>query len=150
MEPLQAPAPISSTGASAKILYGFLIPLVLFVSLQLGLLTATSGTGGFEGIGVVLVGVVATLALLVLNTWLLLVRWRKNRSLGLAGLVLPGVIGLVESLWTVGQAPVRGLINATIVSPFLWIWVFVGFLFVPLITSAAHASRRRSERTSVE
>lgn len=146
----QSPTSRPSVSASAKLLYGFVIPLALFVALQLGLLTATSGTGGFEGMGVVLVGIVATPSLLVLNTWLLFVRWRINYSLSLGGLLLPGVIGLMESLWTVGPASVRGLINATIVSPFLWIWVFVGLLFVPLIVSAAHTSRRRSERTSVE
>jgi len=120
-------------------------PLALFVALQPLLLTATSGSGGFEGMGVVLVGVVATPALLLLNSWVLFVRWRKNTSLGLGGLVLPGVVGLVESLWTVGPTPIRWLINATIVAPFLWIWLFVGLLFVPLIVSITRARRRRPD-----
>ena len=145
MEPSQTPDLTPSVRASAKILYGFVIPLALFIALQLVLLTATSGTGGFEGMGVVLVGVVVTPILLVLNAWVLFVRWRKTLSLGLGGLMLPGVIGLMESLWTVGPAPVRGLINATIVSPFLWIWLFIGLLFAPLIVSATHAYRRRPD-----
>ena len=93
--------------------------------------------------GVALVGVVATPALLVLNAWVLFVRWRRKGTLAIGGLMLPGVIGLMESLWTVGPTPIRWLINSTIVSPFLWIWLFIGLLFVPLIVSATLAYRRR-------
>jgi hypothetical protein len=141
---LQNPASSSSASALAKLFYGFVIPLVLFIALQLVLLTVTSGNGGFEGIGVVLVGVVATPALLVLNSWTVIIRWRNNLSLLLGGLLLPIVIGLVESLWTIGPTPVRHLIDKTIVAPFLWIWLFIGLLFFPLISSVVHASRRRS------
>ena len=143
MEPPQTPNPASSITASAKILYGFVIPLIGFLALQAALLTATSGHGGFEGMGVALVGVVATPALLVLNAWVLFVRWRRKGTLAIGGLMLPGVIGLMESLWTVGPTPIRWLINSTIVSPFLWIWLFIGLLFVPLIVSATLAYRRR-------
>lgn len=132
-----------SVSASAKSIYGFVIPLLLFFLLQIVLLTLTSGTGGFEGMGVVLIGVVATPALLVLNGWTVLIRWREKRSLLYGGLFLPCMIGLVESLWTIGPAPIQHLINKTIVAPFLWIWLFIVLLFLPLITSAIYTYRRQ-------
>lgn len=116
----------------------------LFIILQLVLLTVTDGNGGFEGMGIVLIGVVGTLALFVLNSWVVFTCWRQKQTLLLGGLLLPSVIGLVESLWTIGPFPIRQLINATIVAPFLWIWLFVGLLSLPLIASLVHALRRRS------
>jgi hypothetical protein len=80
----QNPAHSASGGTSVKLFYGFVIPLLLFIILQPVLLTVTDGTGGFEGMGVVLV------------------------------------------------------------APFLWIWLFIGLLFFPLIASAVHTARRRS------
>jgi hypothetical protein len=34
-------------------------------------------------------------------------------------------------------------INAAFVAPFVWIWMFVALLFVPLLISVIHAARRR-------
>jgi hypothetical protein len=140
----QNPAHSASGGTSAKLFYGFVIALLLFIIWQPVLLTVTDRNGGFEGMGVVLVGVVATPALLVLNSRTMFIRWRRKQSLLLRGLLLPSMIGLAESLWTIGPASIRHLIDKTIVAPFLWVWLFIGLLFFPLIASAVHTARRRS------
>ena len=125
--------------AAAKIGYGILLPLVGFIACQLALIGSTNGTGSWDGIGIVFSSLVSVPGLLVINGWVLPLRWDRRRSVLLAGLVLPAVIGAVEYLWLHGPYKMRGAINAAFVSPFVWVWLFIILLCAPLAVSLTYA-----------
>lgn len=62
--------------------------------------------------------------LLVLNGWVIPVRWGRRRCVFLAGVMLPVVIGVIEYFWLHGPSRTRSAINSAFVAPFVWIWLF--------------------------
>ncbi len=139
----QEHASVNKVSLVAKIGLGILLPVATFVAYQTALIGSTSGTGSWDGMGIFFGSIVIVPGLLVLNCWVIPVRWVQKRSVFLAGAMLPAAIGLVEYLWLHGPYKIRGAINAAFVAPGTWIWFFIIMLFAPLIVSLAYALARR-------
>ncbi len=127
----------------AKLSYGLVLPVLVLFLCQVALLLSLSGSGSWDGMGLVLATLFILPGMLLANCWVLPWRWTTRGQLFAAGLALPAVLVLAEFLWLHG-GPVRRLINAAFVAPFLWVWLFFLLLFVPLIASLVYAARRRS------
>lgn len=127
----------------AKIGYGVVFPVVAFALYQAVLMESLSGTGSWDGILLGLGLVFMIPGLLLAGCWVLAWPWASRRSVFAAGLVLPAVLALVEYLWLHGSDAIRHAINAALVSPHAWVWLFVALMFVPLAASLACAWKRR-------
>lgn len=127
----------ASLSGLAKLGYGLALPVLVLLVCEAALLHSLSGSGSWDGMGLAIVTVLSIPGMLVANGWVFPLRWSARRHLFAAGLALPAVLVLVEYLWLYG-GPFRRLINAAFVAPFLWIWLFVLLLFVPLFASIAH------------
>jgi hypothetical protein len=139
----QEHASVNGVSFAAKIGFGILLPVATFVAYQLALIGSTSGTGSWDGMTIFFGSIVIVPGLLVLNCWVIPVRWVQKRLVFLAGAMLPAVIGFVEYFWLHGPYKIRGAINAAFVAPGTWIWFFIIMLFAPLIVSLAYALTRR-------
>jgi len=128
----------------AKIGYGVVLPVAAFVLYQALLLESLSGTGSWDGILLGLGLIFMVPGLLLAGCWVLAWPWTSRLKVFAAGLALPAVLALVEYLWLYGSDAIRHAINAALVSPFAWIWVFVALMFVPLAASLALAWKRRN------
>jgi len=62
------------------------------------LIESTRGTGSFGGMTVFFLSLFIVPALLVINLWVLLVRWQGHFRAFLAGLALPFAVGATELL----------------------------------------------------
>jgi hypothetical protein len=142
----QGHASLNKVSLVAKIGLGILLPVATFVGYQAALIGSTSGTGSWDGMGIFFGSIVIVPGLLVLNCWVIPVRWVKKRSVFLAGAMLPAVIGFVEYFWLHGPYKIRGAINAVFVAPGTWIWFFIIMLFTPLIVSLTYALARRRKQ----
>jgi hypothetical protein len=138
-------AEMPSVSLVAKIGFGILIPVVFFVGYQLALIGSTSGTGSWDGMSLFFGSLVIVPGLLVVNCWVLPLRWKRKFTLFFAGMMLPAAIGLVEYLWLQGPTKARAAINGAFVAPCIWIWLFGVAFFVPLIVSVTHAVIRRGK-----
>ncbi|HRD50311.1 MAG: hypothetical protein JNK95_03640 [Candidatus Competibacter sp.] len=135
-------------GASlvARIGYGVLLPVAVFISYQFTLIESTSGTGSWDGMGLFFGSLFIVPGLVLLNGWVIPLRWERRLALFLAGLILPAVVGLAEYGWLYGPSPIRAAINAAFVAPFVWVWVFAFLLCAPLGTVILRAIWRRIRR----
>jgi len=127
----------------ARIGYGIVLPVAAFVLYQALLLESLSGTGSWDGILIGLGLIFMVPGLLLAGCWVLAWPWTSRLKVFAAGLALPAVLALVEYLWLYGSDTIRHAINAALVSPFAWIWVFVALMFVPLAASLVLAWKRR-------
>jgi len=134
---------------SAKVWFGILLPVLLFIANQAALLGATSGGGSWDGMALGLGSLVLIPGLPVLNCWVIPIRWIRRLSVFLAGMILPTLIGIVEYLWLLGPYEIRGALNSTIVAPYIWIWLFVLVLCTPLTVSMIRAFRLRRHQHGV-
>jgi hypothetical protein len=129
--------PTASLSGLTKFGYGLALPVLVLFFCEAALLHSLSSSGSWDGMGLAIATVISVPGILVANGWVLPLRWSARRHLFAAGLALPAVLLLVEYLWLYG-GPFRRIINAAFVAPFLWIWLFVLLLFLPLIASIVH------------
>lgn len=127
----------------AKIGYGMVLPVLAFLLYQALLIESLSGTGSWDGILLGLGLLVMIPGLLLAGCWVLAWPWASRRGVFAAGLALPAVLALVEYLWLYGSDAIRHAINAALVAPRAWVWLFVALMFVPLAASLLRAWRRR-------
>lgn len=133
----------TEVSTTAKIAYGVLLPLVVFIAYQFALIGSQSGTGSWDGMTLFFGSLFITPGLLIANGWVIPVQWDSRIAVLLAGLGLPAVVGAVEFCWLYGPYKIRWAINSTMQAPFPWIWLFTALLFVPLLISIVYAVRRR-------
>jgi hypothetical protein len=106
-----------------------------------------AGGGGFEAAFLVITGLVVVPGILVANCWLFFVRWPGRGTLLLAGLLLPGLMGLAQALLFFGPHRLLDPINQALAQTPWLLWAALGFFFVPLaamgLRSAAGRLRAR-------
>lgn len=129
----------------SKLVFGWLLWMIVFVACQMLLIGSTSGTGSWEGMTIFFGSLFMVPGLFVANCWVLPLRWSQRSSVFLAGLLLPAAMGLVEYLFLYGPRTLRGSFHAAFVSPFLWLWGAVILFFLPLLASVAYAINRRKK-----
>lgn len=127
-------ANVSSQAVSgaAKLSYGILLPILLFVFYQLVLIGSKDGSGSWDGMSIFFGSLFIVPALLIANCWVLFIAWTRKFSLILAGILLPTVIGAMEFFWMHGPSRIHSAINAAFVAPFAWLWLLAILLFAPL------------------
>lgn len=134
------------TSLGARLGYGVLLPVTVFIGHQFALIESTSGTGSWDGMSLFFGSLVIVPGLVLLNGWVIPLQWKRRLTVLLAGLLLPASIGLTEYVWLYGPSPMRAAINAAFVAPFIWVWAFTLLLCVPLVTvilrAVWHWSRR--------
>lgn len=124
---------------------GVALPMVLFVLWQWVLIASTSGTGSWAGMTVFFTSLVTVPALLVLDSWVLAVRWRGHFRAFFAGLALPAIVGAAEFYLMHGGSRRGSLGDAVLASPLAPLVLIA--LAVPLIAATTLAiGRRRRER----
>lgn len=126
----------------AKIVNAILVPDLLFIAGQAALVESTSGTGSWDGMGIAFGSLVLVPGLLVLNCWVMPLRWQRKLRVFIAGLLIPAFISLTEYLWLHGPRPLRAAMYHASVAPFLWFWFYGFLLFVPLLASLSFAVMR--------
>lgn len=141
---MTAPAPIS---VPARLGNGVLLPMALFVLWQFALIASTSGTGSWAGMTVFFSSLITVPALIVLDLWVLAVRWRGHFGAFFAGLALPAAFGALEALVMYGSRRTLAPLESALESPLA---PFVGIAFaVPLIVAVTLAiGRRRREHAA--
>lgn len=137
--------PVTSISVLARLGNGVLLPMVLFVLWQFALIASTRGTGSWGGMTVFFSSLVTVPALIVLDLWVLAVRWRGHFRAFFAGLALPAAFGALEALVMFGSRRTLAPLESALDSPFA---PFVAIAFaVPLIAAVTMAlGRRRRER----
>jgi len=134
----QSPAKLSGL---AKFGYGVALPVLVLLVCQALLILSLDSSGSWDGIGLALGSLVIVPGMLVANCWVLARPWiARGRILG-AGLALPAALVFVEFLWLHG-GPLRRIINAAFVAPFVWVWLFALLFFVPLVVTVARGKKR--------
>jgi hypothetical protein len=94
----ERPAEAKPVSVLSRIVNGLLLPLALLILWQVVLIESTRGTGSFGGMTIFFLSLVLVPAVLVLNLWVLLVRWQSHFRAFFAGLALPAVVGMAEAL----------------------------------------------------
>jgi hypothetical protein len=125
--------------------WGLLVPAVLLTGWDVILGGASRGSGGFEAAFLVITGLVVIPGIVVANCWLYFVRWPGRGTLLLAGLVLPGLMALAQTLLFFGPRRLLDPVNRALTqSPWL-LWMFVGLFFVPLAVMILRAAVRQPD-----
>lgn len=131
----------------ARMGYGVLLPVMVFIGYQFALIGSTSGTGSWDGMSLFFGSLFLVPGLVLLNGWVVPLRWKRGLAPFLAGLILPAIIGLTEYGWLYGPSPIRAAVNAAFVAPFVWVWAFLCLLCAPLgaviLRAVWHRLRRR-------
>jgi hypothetical protein len=83
----------------SRILNGLLLPVALFILWQVGLVESTRGSGSFGGMMIFFWSLALVPAVIVLNLWVLFIRWRSHFRAFFAGLALPFAVGAAEFLF---------------------------------------------------
>lgn len=139
---MTAPAPISLL---ARLGNGVLLPMALFVLWQFALIASTSGTGSWAGMTVFFSSLVTVPALIVLDLWVLAVRWRSHFRALFAGFALPAAFGALEALVMHGSGRTLAPLESALENPFAPL-VAIAFA-IPLVAAVTMAvARRRRER----
>lgn len=133
-----APPPVS---VLARLGNGVLLPLVLFVGWQYLLIASTSGTGSWAGMTLFFASLAVVPALLVLDLWVLGVRWRGHFRCFFAGLALPALVGAFEGWLMYGPTAQHRSLDRLLDTPYAPLAAIA--LCVPLIAAIVHALRRR-------
>lgn len=140
--------PAARVSVLARTGNGVLLPCVLFVGWQYLLIASTSGSGSWAGMTVFFASLAIVPALLVLNLWVLGVRWRGHFRCFFAGLALPAVVGAFEAWLMFGKHTVATgrAFDRFLESP--WAILALLALCVPLIAVIVHQLvRRRPSRS---
>jgi len=125
----------------ARIGNGVLLPVALFVGWQFLLIETTRGSGSWAGMMVFYVSLALVPALLVLNLWVLGVRWRGHFRVLFAGLALPVFVGLLELLALHGSTSQQRALDRFVDHPLAPLLPIL--LCAPLIAAIVHAILRR-------
>jgi hypothetical protein len=132
-------------GAFAKIGYGILLPIAVFLAFQFALIESTRGDGTFTGM-LLFFGLAWILpAMVVMNCWVIPLRWRRKRSVFLAGLLLPCVIGAVEALFAHPPSMMKKINGELYLGSPFQVKLYICLLFVQLAVSIVYALRRRGK-----
>lgn len=136
-----APLPLSIT---TKIGYGILLPSLAFLAYQFTLIETTRGDGSWAGITLFFGLAWIMPGLLLMNCWVIPLRWQQKRSVFFSGLILPFVIGIAELIWLHGSSEMAIAIQTVLFGSSIRIRLFILLLFAPLVASIAHAAMRRT------
>jgi hypothetical protein len=128
-----------SISLASKVFFGWFLSIIVFVAYQMLLIGSTSGTGSWDGMTIFYGSIFIVPGLFVANCWVLPLQWPHRSSIFLASLSLPAVIGLVEYAFLYGGPNIRRMIHAAFVAAFIWVWVCIILLFMPLLASVAYA-----------
>ena len=135
------PSAATLTGA-AKFGYGVALPVLTLVIYQVLLGVSLDSSGSWDGMGLVVAMILSIPGMLVANCWVPMHSWATRRKVLVAGLALPALLALTEFLWLYG-GPARRIINAAFVAPFIWVWLFVALLYLPLAASIVVVLRHK-------
>lgn len=120
----------------SRFLNGLLLPVALFILWQLVLAETTRGTGSFAGMVLFFASLFVVPALLVLNLWVVLIRWRGHFAAFFAGLAIPAAAGALELVIMYGSKGQHRTLQHVIDSPLLPLAAIPFFL--PLIATLVH------------
>lgn len=136
--------PAARVSILARIGNGVLLPVAFFVGWQYILIASTSGTGSWAGMTVFFASLFVVPALLVLDMWVVLVRWRGHFRCFFAGLALPAVVGAFEAWLMFGKKTAASgrAFDQFVQSP--WAVLAVLSLCLPLVAAIVHSLYRRS------
>jgi hypothetical protein len=99
MAEITGPASAKPISALSRAFNGLLLPVALFILLQVVLIESTRGTGSFGGMMIFFWSLALVPAVVVLNLWVLFVRWQGHFRAFFAGLALPAAVGVAEALF---------------------------------------------------
>jgi hypothetical protein len=128
---MAAAAPRPPISVLARIGNGVLLPVVVFVGWQYLLIASTSGTGSWAGMTIFFASLAVVPGLLVLDLWVLGVRWRGHFRAFFAGLALPAVVGAFETWLLYGPKSQHRSLNSFLETPYAPLAAIA--LCVPLI-----------------
>lgn len=113
VDPAAAPAPVHAAAPPrvepvdrvsmvARIGYGLILPLVVFVAFQFMLLATNPRPDSWGGMGLFFASLLAFPILLAANVWVLVPRWRRRHAAFLAGTALPLTVMVPSALFALG------------------------------------------------
>ena len=129
--------------AWSRIVCGVVLPVVVFIAFQLALMSLENGNGSWDGINILFVSLFAVPGLLLLNLWVVPVRWTAAlRALG-AGLLLPAALGALELSWQSDDRGWNPAMEDFLGPPYVAATLCAVAALAPLVISLVVALRRR-------
>lgn len=121
----------------ARFGYGIALPLLVLVVVQYLLMATNPHPDSWGGMGIFFTTVVAVPVLLIANTWVLVLRWRRRATAFLAGMALPLTIIVPSILYTFGSKRLSQMIF--VYSP--WALLYLLPLVAAVIVTRARRAR---------